>query len=111
MNLRKGDLVEVICGEERGRRGKILRVKLTKDSGRYRVFVEGLNLAKKHQRAQGTTKPGGIVDLPTALTCQTSRSFARSVASEPGFDANHMMAGGYASAGNVMRLLTHDTET
>ncbi|MCX6843680.1 MAG: 50S ribosomal protein L24 [candidate division WOR-3 bacterium] len=67
MNLRKGDLVEVICGEERGRRGKILRVKLTKDSGRYRVFVEGLNLAKKHQRAQGTSKPGGIVDLPTAL--------------------------------------------
>jgi len=67
MNLRKGDLVEVIAGEERGRRGKILRVKLNKDSGRYRVFVEGLNLAKKHQRARGTTKPGGIVDLPSAL--------------------------------------------
>ena len=67
MNLRKGDLVEVIAGEERGRRGKILRVKLDKDSGHYRVFVEGLNLAKKHQRAQGTTKPGGIVDLPNAL--------------------------------------------
>src|SRR5512137_802720 len=67
MNLRKGDLVEVVAGEERGRRGKILRVKLNKDSGRYRVFVEGLNLAKKHQRAQGTTKPGGIVDLPNSL--------------------------------------------
>jgi large subunit ribosomal protein L24 len=67
MHLRKGDLVEVIAGEERGRRGKILRVKLDKDSGRYRVFVEGLNLAKKHQRARGTSKPGGIVDLPNAL--------------------------------------------
>ena len=67
MNLRKGDLVEVINGEERGRRGKILRVKLDKDSGDYRVFVEGLNLAKKHQRAQGTSKPGGIVDLPGAF--------------------------------------------
>ncbi len=67
MNLRKGDLVEVIAGEDRGRRGKILRVKLTKDSGRYRVFVEGLNLAKKHQRARGTTKPGGIVDLPNSM--------------------------------------------
>jgi large subunit ribosomal protein L24 len=67
MHLRKGDLVEVITGEERGRRGKILRVKLNKDSGRYRVFVEGLNLAKKHQRARGATKPGGIVDLPNSL--------------------------------------------
>jgi large subunit ribosomal protein L24 len=67
MNLRKGDLVEVINGEERGRRGKILRVKLDKDNGDYRVFVEGLNLAKKHQRAQGTSKPGGIVDLPGAF--------------------------------------------
>jgi large subunit ribosomal protein L24 len=67
MNLRKGDLVEVIAGEERGRRGKILRVKLDKDSGQYRVFVEGLNLAKKHQRARGAGKPGGIVDLPNAL--------------------------------------------
>jgi len=67
MYLRKGDLVEVITGEERGRRGKILRLTLAKDSGRYRVVVEGLNLAKKHQRARGTSKPGGIVDLPNAL--------------------------------------------
>jgi len=67
MYLRKGDLVEVITGEERGRRGKVLRVKLDKDSGCYRVFVEGLNLAKKHQRTRGTSKPGGIVDLPNAM--------------------------------------------
>jgi len=67
MYLRKGDLVEVITGEERGRRGKVLRLKLDKDSGRYRLFVEGLNLAKKHQRPRGTSKPGGIVDLPNSL--------------------------------------------
>lgn len=67
MYLRKGDLVEVITGEDRGRRGKILRLKLDKESGQYRVFVEGLNLAKKHQRARGAGKPGGIVDLPNAF--------------------------------------------
>ncbi len=64
MNLRKGDLVEVLVGEERGRRGKILRVEKEKMTGRVRVIVDGLNLAKKHQRPQGTTKPGGIIDLP-----------------------------------------------
>ena len=67
MNLRKGDLVEVISGEERSRRGKVLRIVLDKDTGRYRVIVEGLNLAKKHQRTQGTSKPGGIVDLPNPV--------------------------------------------
>ncbi|MBM3312994.1 50S ribosomal protein L24 [candidate division WOR-3 bacterium] len=67
MRLRKGDLVEVITGEERGRRGKVLRVKQDQAKGRCRVFVEGLNLAKKHQRPRGTGRPGGIVDLPNAL--------------------------------------------
>ncbi len=81
MYLRKGDLVEVISGEDRGRRGKILRLKLDKESGRYRVFVEGLNLAKKHQRARGTSKPGGIVDLPNALDVSNVASSVRSAAS------------------------------
>lgn len=67
MNLRKGDLVEVITGEERGRRGKVLRIALDKDSGHQRVIVEGVNLAKKHQRTKGAGKPGGIVDLPNAI--------------------------------------------
>ena len=67
MNLRKGDLVEVIAGEERGRRGKILRLEREKKTGRVKVIVDGLNLAKKHQRPQGTTKPGGIIDLPTSI--------------------------------------------
>jgi large subunit ribosomal protein L24 len=67
MNLRKGDLVEVILGEERGRRGKILRLEKEKKTGREKAIVDGLNLAKKHQRPQGTTKPGGIIDLPNAI--------------------------------------------
>lgn len=67
MNLRKGDLVEVISGEDRGRRGKILRVETDREGRRNRVIVEGLNLAKKHQRPRGAGKPGGIVDLPNPV--------------------------------------------
>ncbi|MEO0067701.1 MAG: 50S ribosomal protein L24 [candidate division WOR-3 bacterium] len=67
MNLRKGDVVEVITGEEKGRRGKILRIEWDKKRERYRAIVEGLNLAKKHQRARGPDKPGGIVDLPNPI--------------------------------------------
>jgi large subunit ribosomal protein L24 len=67
MNLRKNDLVEIISGEERGKRGKILRIALDKDTGHIRVIVEGRNLAKKHQKTRGAGKPGGIVDLPNVI--------------------------------------------
>lgn len=60
--IRKGDTVEVISGKDRGQRGTVLRV-LTKDD---RVVIEGVNILKKHQRAQqaGTTvRQAGIVQF------------------------------------------------
>ncbi len=63
--LKKGDIVEVRRGEERGKRGKILKVLYEKN--RIRCLVEGVNLAKKHQRARGTDKPGGIIDIPQPI--------------------------------------------
>jgi len=44
--LKAGDQVIVIGGKDRGKRGRILRVEPKKD----RVFVEGLNIVKRHQR-------------------------------------------------------------
>ena len=67
MHLRKSDLVEVISGDHKGRRGKILEIKHEKKTGRVRAIVEGINLAKKHRRATGPGKPGGIIDLPTPI--------------------------------------------
>ncbi|MCX7732755.1 MAG: 50S ribosomal protein L24 [candidate division WOR-3 bacterium] len=67
MQLRKGDVVEVISGEEKGRRGKVLRIEWHEKSKSYRAIVEGVNLAKKHQRTRGPDKPGGIVDLPNPI--------------------------------------------
>ena len=67
MNLRKNDLVEIISGEERGRRGKILEIQHDRRTGRYRAVVEGLNMAKKHRRTSGPGKPGGIIDLPCPI--------------------------------------------
>jgi large subunit ribosomal protein L24 len=60
-------MVEVLLGDERGRRGKIMRVEKDTETGRVRAVVEGVNLAKRHQRARGAGKPGGIVDLPNAI--------------------------------------------
>jgi large subunit ribosomal protein L24 len=46
MKIRKDDDVIVISGKDRGKTGKVMRV----DPERGRVYVEGLNMVKRHQR-------------------------------------------------------------
>ena len=46
MKIRTDDDVVVISGKDKGKTGKVLRV----DPKRDRVFVEGLNIVKRHQR-------------------------------------------------------------
>ena len=58
MRLRKGDRVRVLRGKDRGATGEIMRV-LPKQG---RVIVDGVNVAKKHQKATKTTMQGGIID-------------------------------------------------
>jgi large subunit ribosomal protein L24 len=74
MKLRKGDRVQVLQGKDRGSRGDIMRV-LPKTN---RVIVEGVNRAKKHQKATRATMQGGIIDkdMPisasaVAIVCST----------------------------------------
>jgi large subunit ribosomal protein L24 len=58
MKLRKGDRVRVLTGKDRGSTGEIMRV-LPKTN---RVIVDGVNRAKKHQKATKATVQGGIID-------------------------------------------------
>jgi large subunit ribosomal protein L24 len=46
MRIRTDDEVIVITGKDKGKTGKVIRV----DPGKDRVFVEGLNMVKRHQR-------------------------------------------------------------
>jgi large subunit ribosomal protein L24 len=59
--IRSEDQVIVIGGKDRGKRGKVLRV----DPKKERVFVEGLNMVKRHQRPQQTAggqTAGGVIE-------------------------------------------------
>ena len=64
-HVRRGDLVGVIAGKERGKRGKILRV-LT-DKGR--VIVERVNMIKKHQRPTQKLRQGALAISNVLLIC------------------------------------------
>ena len=57
LKIRKGDEVIVISGKDRGKTAKVLRVEPAKQ----RVFVEGLNIVKRHQRPNPATGAGGGV--------------------------------------------------
>jgi large subunit ribosomal protein L24 len=56
--IRKGDTVILIAGRDKGRRGAVIEV-LDDD----RLRVEGLNMAKKHQKPNpNANQPGGIIE-------------------------------------------------
>jgi large subunit ribosomal protein L24 len=58
VKLKKGDRVKVIAGKDVGKDGVIMRVLPEKN----KVIVEGVNIAKKHQRPTRATMQGGIID-------------------------------------------------
>ena len=74
MKLRKGDQVQVLAGKDVGQRGTVSRV----IAERNMVIVDGVNVAKKHQKPTRATMQGGIIDkeMPihasnVALVCRS----------------------------------------
>jgi len=61
--IRKGDLVEVLSGNDRGKRGRVIRVIPDRD----RVLVEGVNLQWKHLRKSQKTPQGGRIRRETSI--------------------------------------------
>ncbi len=61
--IRKGDVVVLITGRDKGRRGAVIEV-----LGDDRVRVEGLNMSKKHQRPNPQIgQQGGIIEREAPL--------------------------------------------
>ncbi len=64
LKIRKEDMVKVISGKDRGKTGRVLRV----EPERQRVYVEGMNIRKRHIRprtlrdTQRQQEIGGVVE-------------------------------------------------
>jgi len=73
MNIRKGDVVQVLSGKDRGKQGRIIEA----DPKRRRVIVENLNVVKRHRRprpmkdssrmGQTQIQPGGVFDISAPI--------------------------------------------
>jgi large subunit ribosomal protein L24 len=62
MPITKGDTVQVMSGDDKGKRGKVLRV--YPKTGR--VAIDGVNIVKRHRRATQNTE-GGIIEFPAPI--------------------------------------------
>ena len=58
MKIRKGDRVRVLTGKFRGKEGEVMSV-LPKDN---KVIIDGINVAKRHQKPTRAMQQGGIID-------------------------------------------------
>ena len=64
MKIKKGDTVEVVTGKDAGKRGRVLKV----DLSRGRLVVEGVNMIKRHTRPNPQKKiQGGIVEREASV--------------------------------------------
>jgi large subunit ribosomal protein L24 len=61
--LRQDDVVEVLSGKDRGRRGQIRELQPEKS----RVIVQGVNIVKKHMKARQLGTQAGIIEVEAPL--------------------------------------------
>jgi large subunit ribosomal protein L24 len=75
--IKKGDMVEIIAGKDKGKQGRVLDVLPDED----RVVVEGVNIQKRHIKAgsRQSMPQGGILDKPGKIHISNVRFFSTKI--------------------------------
>lgn len=63
MRIKKGDTVQVLSGNDKGKKGEVLEV-MPKDS---KIVVKGINVRKKHIKPRKQGEEGGIIPVECAI--------------------------------------------
>ena len=63
MRIKKGDTVQVLSGNDKGKKGEVLEV-IPKDS---KVVVKGVNVRKKHIKPRRQGEEGGIIPVECSI--------------------------------------------
>lgn len=63
LNIRKGDYVQVISGEEKGKSGAVLST----DPVKRTVTIDGINIVKKHKKARSAQEQSAIINKAAAM--------------------------------------------
>ena len=63
MPVVRGDQVQVVRGDDKGKRGEVIRVYRKKG----RVVVKGVNIVKKHRKARSAEEQSGIIEMEAPI--------------------------------------------
>ena len=63
MKIRKGDMVKIVSGSDKGKSGRVIKVFLDKE----RIIVEGVNVVKKHSRPSQENPQGAILEKEMSI--------------------------------------------
>ena len=74
LHVKKGDLVQVISGKDKGKKGKVILTQAAK----YRVVVEKINMIKKHQKPTDANPQGGIIEKEASISASNVMIFCSS---------------------------------
>ncbi len=66
LHIKKGDIVYVNAGEDKGKTGRVLKV----DVAKQRAIVEGVNIVSKHSKPNARNPQGGIekIEAPVHIS-------------------------------------------
>ena len=62
LHIKKGDMVMVIAGDDKGKQGRVLEIVFDKKKDRVRAIVEGVNMVTKHTKPNAKNTNGGFVE-------------------------------------------------
>ena len=63
VRIKKGDMVKVIAGKDKGKEGKVLSV----DAKNNTALVEGINMVTKHAKPSAANQQGGILHMESPI--------------------------------------------
>jgi len=63
VNIKKGDTVQIVSGEDKGKKGKVLQAIPAEN----KILVEGVNVRTKHIKARSAQQQGGITKSEVAI--------------------------------------------
>ena len=82
MHVKKGDIVKIICGDDKGKQGRILQVLPKSD----RVLVEGINRVYRHVRRSRTNPQGGRLEKEASIHISNVQPLVSGRSTRVGFE-------------------------
>ncbi len=79
--IKKGDMIKVLSGKERGKTGKVTEIDFKKE----RVYISGVNIVKKAVKQKNKQEKGGIIEIEAPLHISKVQLLSKGMTSRIGF--------------------------